>query len=428
MLMKANILKFLFLFFLISPIFNAYGHHPDNSLIYLRIYETAGIEGRFDININELNEVLGLNLDKDPDLESVRPHLDKIRAYLLENTQFSSTYGDHRIVFTDKLDKLKTTFGAFILFYFELENSEKLPDDLQVTFKTFIEENPGHVNLLGIEYNWKAGMINNEALIALDFSKNDWTKSLSLTDTSIWKGFQAMIKQGIWHIWIGLDHILFLLALILPSVVRRIGNPKGEEGAATLSVASGGSVWKPVERFRPAFIYILKVVTFFTIAHTITLTLASLNIINLPSRLVETIIALSIGLAAYHNIRPIFKGRDWVIAFVFGLFHGFGFASVLSELGLTGEFLTLSLLGFNIGVEIGQVVIIALIFPVLYLIRKSKYYSKILLYLSILLIIVSLYWFVERAFDIDIPLDENIRTLGGRILRWFGILPPLPEY
>ena len=425
--MKYTMFKFLFLLFLIVPIFNAYGHHPDNSLIYLRIYETKGIEGRFDININELNEVLGLKLDKNPDLDSVRPHLDKIRAYLLKNTQFSSSYGKYNIVFTDRLEKISTSFGAFILFYFELENSEKVPDEIQVTFKTFIEENPGHVNLLGIEYNWKAGMINNEALMALDFSKNDWTKPLSLTDTSIWNGFKAMIKQGIWHIWIGLDHILFLLALILPSVVRRIRTGT-EEGASTLSVTSSGSVWRPVERFRPAFIYIIKVITFFTIAHTITLTLASLNIINLPSRLVETIIALSIGLAAYHNIRPIFKGRDWVIAFVFGLFHGFGFASVLSELGLIGEFLVLSLLGFNIGVEIGQVVIIALIFPVLYLIRKSRYYSKILVYLSILLIIISLYWFVERAFDIDIPLDEDIRRLGGRILRWLGILPPLPEY
>ncbi|MGI9553191.1 MAG: HupE/UreJ family protein [Aurantibacter sp.] len=424
--MKNNIREFLFLVFLTASIFNAYGHHPDNSLIYLRIYETNGIEGRFDIHINELNEVLGLNLEKNPNLETVRPHLDKIRAYLLENTQFSSVYGNHGIVFIDKLDRLKTTFGAFIQFYFKLENSEKVPDDLEVTFKTFIEESPGHVNLLAIEYNWKAGMINNEALIALDFSKNDWTKSLSLTDTSVWKGFQAMIKQGIWHIWIGLDHILFLLALILPSVVRRIRAGSQGNNLETAGIKGRGYLWKPVERFKPAFIYIVKVVTFFTIAHTITLTLASLNIINLPSRLVEAVIALSIGLAAYHNIRPIFKGRDWVIAFVFGLFHGFGFASVLGELGVTGEFLTLSLLGFNIGVEIGQVVIIVLIFPVLFFLRKSRFYSKLLLYLSILLIIISLYWFVERAFDINIPLDENIRSLGGRILRWIGILPPLP--
>ncbi len=414
----------LFLLILIPVLASA--HQRDNSIIYLRIYETEGIEGHFDIHVNDLNEEFGLNLDKYPDLESVLKHQDRIRAYILENTQFSSVYGNYKIVFTDT-EKLKTLFGAFIVFHFYLENSETVPDNLEVTFKPFMEENPSHVNLLCIEYNWKAGMINNEAIIALDFTENDWTKTLSLTDTSVWKGFKAMIKQGVWHIWIGLDHILFLLALILPSVVRRIRtNPstprKGQQGLMT-----SGTAWQAVDKFRPAFIYILKVVTFFTIAHTITLSLASLNIINLPSRLVESIIALSIGLAAYHNIRPIFKGKDWVIAFVFGLFHGFGFATVLGELGVTGEFLTLSLLGFNIGVEIGQVVIIALIFPVLYLIRKSRLYPKILLYLSVVLIIVSLYWFVERVFDIDIRLDENIRTMGGKILRKIGILPPLPE-
>jgi hypothetical protein len=167
--------------------------------------------------------------------------------------------------------------------------------------------------------------------------------------------------------------------------------------------------------------YILKVVTFFTIAHTITLSLASLNIIVLPGRIVESIIALSIGLAAFHNIRPIFKGKDWLIAFVFGLFHGFGFASVMADLGITGEFLTLTLLGFNIGVELGQIVIIALIFPILFFIRNFKFYSKFLVYLSVVLIIISLYWFVERAFDIDLTLDEQIMRWGGDILRAIGL-------
>jgi len=213
--------------------------------------------------------------------------------------------------------------------------------------------------------------------------------------------------------------------LILPAVVRR--SETVDIGSDTKTGKNNFNIWgwKPVEKFRPAFIYILKIITFFTIAHTITLSLAALNIIVLPSRLVESIIALSIGLAAYHNIKPIFKGKDWLIAFVFGLFHGFGFASVMGELGFKGEFLTLTLLGFNIGVEIGQVLIIALIFPFLYFLRKKKLYPKLLVYLSALLIIVSLYWLFERAFDIDLPLDENIRTFGGDILRALGLRRPL---
>ncbi len=403
----------------------AFAHHPNNSLLYLRIYEEEGIEGRFDINVNELNSVLKLGLAKDARIEDVRPHLAKIRQYLLDNTRFSSTYGDHEIVFTDKMDKLSTSFGAFILFYFELQNVAKVPDELDVTYKVFIDENPNHTNLLGIEYNWKAGMINNEAIISLEFSKGDYQKTLSLNETSLWKGFVAMVKQGVWHIWIGLDHILFLLALVLPAVVRR-RPPGGPDGGAPLKRTRFISFdWVPVERFKPAFLYILKVITFFTIAHTITLSLAALQVINLPSQVVESIIAFSIGLAAYHNIRPIFKGKDWVIAFVFGLFHGFGFASVLGELGFKGEFLTLSLLGFNVGVEIGQVFIIALIFPFLYFMRNLKLYPKFLVSLSVLLIVVSLYWFYERAFDVDLPVDEQIRHMGGDVLRWLGLREPL---
>ena len=228
------------------------------------------------------------------------------------------------------------------------------------------------------------------------------------------------------HIWIGLDHILFLLALILPSVVRRWRDSKESvsNSSSGSQVAKSGFItwdWFPVERFKPAFLYIIKVITFFTIAHTITLSLASLELVNLPSRFVEAVIALSIGLAAYHNIRPIFKGKDWVIAFVFGLFHGFGFASVLSDLGLTSEFLTLSLLGFNIGVEIGQLLIIAIIFPILFLIRKWKSYPKILVYGSIFLIIVSLYWFTERAFDVNLLVEDYLRSIAREILKAVGL-------
>lgn len=411
--------RVLLLVLLLLPVL-AISHQPDNSLIYLRIYETDGIEGRFDINVNELNEFLGMDLDQNPDLEQIKKYESQIRAYLLATTKFSSVYGNHNIVFTGKIDKLRTEFGSFAMIYFRLENSNILPDELDVTFKSFIEEDPRHENLLGIEYNWKAGLINNEAIIALVFSKDNWSRSLSLTESSIWKGFLEMIRQGIWHIWIGLDHILFLLALILPSVVRRVSN-QDSSGKVASSAKFDIWGWTPVANFKSAFWYIIKIVTFFTIAHTITLSLASLKIITLPSQLVESIIALSIGLAAYHNIRPIFKGRDWLIAFVFGLFHGFGFASVLADLGVKGEFLTLTLLGFNLGVEIGQVAIIALIFPILFLIRKRKLYPKLLVWVSALLILISLYWFVERIFDINLLLDDYIRQQVYQLMVKMGL-------
>jgi len=418
--MKRKTLQLVFILFLLVPL-SIYAHRTDRSLIYLRVYETAGIEGRFEIMATELDKYLGLDLGKHPTVEEVAVYREKIQAYLFGHSAFSSVYGNHKIIFTDEISILYIDFGSFVAIHFRLDNTEKIPDELEVTYAVFFDENPMQTNALGMEYNWKAGLINNEKIMALDFSPGQKTKTLDLTDTSIWKGFMAMVKQGAWHIWIGVDHILFLLALILPSVMQRkreTTTPEVKEGIASKSFWK----WVPVLEFKPAFWYILKIVTFFTIAHTITLSLASLGVVNLPSRWVESIIAFSIGLAAYHNINPIFMGKEWVIAFVFGLFHGFGFATVLSELGFKGENLSLSLLGFNIGVELGQVVIILLIFPVLYFIRKSKVYPKLLVWLSVLLIVISLYWLVERAFEIDMPIDEYINGKIYPIVRYFGLV------
>lgn len=389
----------------------AEAHEVNQSYIFLRVYENDGIEGRFEINGREINKIFGTDLPSDFTMEEVEPYLERIRAYLVSNTSFSSSYGEHDIVLKKENGLVRVSLGNLVQVFFTLENTKLLPDDLTVNYEAVFEKDDTHRGFLITEYNWKAGIIHEETNITLAFEPGDTQDTMSLSEVSVWKGFVAMIKQGVWHIWIGLDHILFLFALILPSVVRRRKDASGY----------GLSNWEPVKKFKPAFFYVLKVITFFTIAHTITLTLASLELVNLPSRIVESIIAFSIGLAAFHNIRPIFKGRDWVIAFVFGLFHGFGFASVLGDLGLTSEFLTLSLLGFNIGVELGQLAIIAVIFPLLYVIRKSSAYPKILVYGSILLIIISLYWCIERILDVNLGLEDYIRKTAYQIAVKLGL-------
>jgi GNAT superfamily N-acetyltransferase len=128
--------------------------------------------------------------------------------------------------------------------------------------------------------------------------------------------FGQYLVEGIWHIWIGFDHILFLLSLLLPAVLVHEARR-----------------WRGVGRFREALVEVLWVVTAFTLAHSITLSLAALGLIELPSRLVESAIAASVVLAAANNLKPLVEHRRWMVAFGFGLIHGFGFASVLAELG-----------------------------------------------------------------------------------------------
>jgi hypothetical protein len=143
------------------------------------------------------------------------------------------------------------------------------------------------------------------------------------------------------------------------------------------------------------------VVTAFTLAHSITLSLAALQVISLPSRLVESAIAASVVLAALNNLRGTVESRRWVLAFCFGLIHGFGFASVLTDLGLPQQALVLALVGFNVGVEIGQLAIVAVFLPLAFSLRSTGFYRLgVLKAGSVLVAVLAGWWFVQRAFDL----------------------------
>ncbi|MEM9439835.1 MAG: HupE/UreJ family protein, partial [Pseudomonadota bacterium] len=156
------------------------------------------------------------------------------------------------------------------------------------------------------------------------------------------------------------------------------------------------------------------VVTLFTVAHTITLTLAALGIVRLPVMLVEAVIALSIAIAAFNNLYPFIANKTWSIVFILGLFHGFGFANVLDPLGAQGHSLLAALSGFNIGVEIGQLIVVMAAFPLLYLIRRLPVYKPVVLQAgSVAMIAVAGLWFVERTFDVMGPIHEPIKSALG---------------
>ena len=138
------------------------------------------------------------------------------------------------------------------------------------------------------------------------FSPDNPTQRFELAAPDGGKQFLSFAWEGIWHIWIGFDHILFLIALLLPAVPRR-----------------ENVCWRGIDGFAPAFANVFKIVTAFTVAHSITLSLATLGIVRLPSRWVESAIAASVVLAALNNIYPFFHGRGWLVAFGFGLVHGF---------------------------------------------------------------------------------------------------------
>jgi hypothetical protein len=267
-----------------------------------------------------------------------------------------------------------------------------VPERLTIDYRVLFDALPGHRGFLLVEHNWATGTFANEGQISLVFSAADPRQEFDIASGGRLRGFLAVVKVGVEHIWMGFDHLLFLVALLLPSVlVRKDGR------------------WRDGADFVPALINVVKIVTAFTVAHSVTLSLASLGLVHLPGRLVEVIIAASIAIAAADLVFPVFRGRIWLVVFGFGLFHGFGFAGALEEMGLLRENLGLSLLAFNLGVELGQVAIVIALFPVLFAVRRIPAYTHVALPLAAAgMIAISIGWVVERAFDVQLPRPGQV--------------------
>ena len=197
---------------------------------------------------------------------------------------------------------------------------------------------------------------------------------------------RSFISHGTHHIWSGYDHMLFLVTLLLPAVVMRSGN-----------------VWRPVASLGGAVWATTRVVTAFTLAHSITLSAAASGIVELPSRLVECVIATSVAVAAINNLFPVVSRRVWIAAFVFGLMHGFGFASVLTDLGLPPAGKLVALFAFNVGVELGQLAVVAGLLPVLFLVRRSATYRQVALPAgSLVIMVIGVMWVLQRATGMNV--------------------------
>lgn len=200
---------------------------------------------------------------------------------------------------------------------------------------------------------------------SMNFSATARQAQVSLNGAEPPKGASSFFLLGVEHIATGYDHLLFLLALIL----------------------CGGNL-----------VSLLKIITAFTLAHSMTLGAAALDIVTLPSVLVEAVIALSIAYVAFENLFPRFAiSRRWHISFLFGLVHGFGFSSVLKEIGLPKDSLILSLLNFNLGVEAGQLVAVLLVVPLLIQLRKTRYEAQVVRGFSAAVLVVGIALFIERV-------------------------------
>ncbi|KQQ87824.1 HupE/UreJ family protein [Massilia sp. Leaf139] len=355
----------------------AQAHKASDSYLSLDV-RGERIEGQWDIALRDLEMAIGLDADGDAAItwDEVRARHEAIGAYALARLKLADGGTPCTLRVTQHMID-EHTDGAYAVL--RLQGACPGPvARLAVDYGLLFDIDPQHKGLLRLTH----GTVTSSAIFAPDAR----SQLLELAAPSRWRQFADYVRHGVWHIWIGFDHILFLVSLLLPAVlVRQAGQ------------------WQGRETLRASALDVLKIVTAFTLAHSLTLSLAALGALALPSRLVESAIAASVVLAALNNLWPLVHRWRALVAFGFGLIHGFGFASVLADLGLPQDALVVSLVGFNVGVELGQLAIVALFLPLAHAMRRGLFYRRVVLAGgSAFIVLLAAVWFAERAFDLKL--------------------------
>ncbi len=333
---------------------------------------------QWDIALRDLEHAIGLDGNADDVITwgELHQRAGAVAGYAQSHLRIDAITGDRpatcpltftQLLVDDHVD------GKYAVLRFNAHCRERAAR-IALSYSLLFDVDPNHRGLVNIR-----GAQDNHTLV---FSQGSREQRVNLAAANHRAQFASFIVEGIWHIWQGYDHVLFLLTLLLPAVVlyreRR---------------------WEPRESLRDALLDIVKVVTAFTLAHSLTLTLGAFGWVYVPTRLVESAIALTVLFGALNILFPIVRERRWLLAFVFGLIHGLAFASVLVDLGLYGEGLLLALLGFNGGVEIGQLAIVMVVIPLMYASRRTSIYRRVLMPAGALVVAcIAVYWFETRAF------------------------------
>lgn len=360
----------LILLFLLSATGTAPGHPLDDSRIAIAV-DGVRLDVRWEISLRDLDAMVDLDRDRNnrisveehaagrAAIESyARPHL-RIDA----DGQACASDGAADQSFAERAE------GSVVTLRYVL-TCTRAPDRLDIAFDLFAKDHVpprALVSVVAGSRTWSGALTENEKSLTIDLGGAGAVS------------FAAFFVSGVLHMLEGIDHLLFLGVLLLP-----------------LMLAADRNVGRRL-------IEAAKILTAFTLAHGLTLWLAALGLVDVPARLVESVIALSIAATAIDNVRPFLGRRRWLVAFGFGLVHGLGFASALGPLNLPPVELALSLLAFNLGLEAAQLGVATLVLPLGYLAGSAAAARRALLPLgSAAAGLVALLWFAERAFDLTV--------------------------
>jgi hypothetical protein len=262
---------------------------------------------------------------------------------------------------------------------------------------------PSQVVLVTIRTDWRTSTFADAPQLVGVLRGSDQSVRIDRRDGNWWHGFGSVFNLGMRHIAEGTDHLLFLLVLLFPAPLL-VRNAK----------------WVGYSKLRPCLLQIGKIVTAFTVGHSVTLAAGAMDIVHVPSRPIEVLIAVSILASAAHALRPLFPGREAVIAGCFGLVHGLAFATTLAGLGLGRWDRVASIFGFNLGIEAMQLVVVAVALPSLILLSRTRLYSSIRTAGALFAGAIAITWIAQRLWDLPNPADALVMALAQRAA-WVAI-------
>lgn len=359
----------------------ASAHKASTSYLQLRVQGEA-VSGRWDIALRDLDYALGLDTDADTLLTwgEVRRQQSRIADYALRRLTMRADQDDCRL-FVESLQIADHSDGR----YASLALAGQCPHEpvsLGLDYELLFDVDALHRGLVNLDFRGSHSGLFGPEQRALRFNAAG-ANSFSV--------FTQYFRAGVSHLWTGWDHMLFLAGLFLPAVVRRRGHE-----------------WLPAASLKVALTDTAIMVTAFTFAHALTLSLAATGLFSPPTRWVESGVAASVLFAGLNNLVPmVYRGLFWLAA-AFGLVHGAAIAGALIELGLPAGDRVWALLAFNLGVEAAQLAVLLVVIPPSFVCRRSRYYRWLVVVPgSLFITVVGLLWLIQRAFDVDLGIPSS---------------------
>lgn len=398
------------IFFIITPYLFS---HPDKSSSFQVEIYSEYISIKVHAPLTELNSALS----KEFSIENLLINKILLKEYILKHIKIYNPDGiewesyldtDFKITKKENLDGERELQFNILFYPKEIGNLK-----LFIIESDFINrEVLDHQVLVYLRKDWESGIFSESPNMIGNIRFMNYTVLVDRKESGLWIGFKSTFYLGMKHISEGYDHMLFLIMLLLPAPLiykkqNRINRSNLSSSKLKKIFSFNSNVFKNIisrifnvnykfKKTGETIFYLVKITTSFTVGHSITLILGVIKFITPPIYIVEILIAISVLISSIHVVRPFLNDREFVVAGGFGLVHGLAFSETLSEFGLHSLSLFLSILGFNLGVELIQLVFIFLFTPILFQIIKYRRYTTFKNGLGIIGVFISIHWIIDR--------------------------------